>query len=189
MGKRNRRKNAQVRYWHGGWPGLEVGTLLKPPAELGIVMPTHLMPDDPTDPSWLHITTDRALAKAYAAHWRHEQAGPMVSGDLYLVQPLGDLHPDPDYPTGVSLRCLGAEVLAVAQRAVQKTPGLEAAFRRYNTWDDDSPMYSKDGYILPNLKMRDLGVTDADLRVLGIAADWMQANALAQRIISTRTRS
>jgi len=186
VGKKSRRKNAPTRYWHGGWPGLAVSTVLKGPAELGIVMPNHLIDGDPTDPTWLYITTDRSLAKGFAAQWRHQSTGPLVTGDLYRVEPIGDITEDPDYPSGVGQRCRAARIVAVEQRAVRLTPALQIAFYRHNTWDDGTPMYDAAGHILPCRAMLEAGVTADDLRTLGVLPDAMRANALATRIARVR---
>lgn len=185
MGKKNRRKNTKPRYWHGGSPGLDVGTVLEAPLAIGLVMPTHHVKDDPTDPAWLYVTTDRPLAKGYAGHWRHPDAGPNVSGDLYRVEPVGGLEDDPDYPD-LSYRCRSARIIAVEQRAVRITPGLALAMHRHNTWDDGLAMYDQDGYILPCQKMLDLGVTATDLRGMGFLPDPMQANVYAGMIAHSR---
>lgn len=105
-----------VRYWHGGVPGLQRGDLLLPATvtatdkahtvhyATACADPSHMRADR------VHLTTDRAAAKAYAASY--------PDGALYVAEPLGDTEADPDAPN-VSIRCERARVVAVYDPCVR----------------------------------------------------------------------
>lgn len=106
-----------MRYFHGGYPGLQPGDLLLPPDETGtehrlssyaaaLDGPAHARRTDR-----VYLTTDRQIARAYAAFYR--------DGALYEVGPAGPLEPDPDCTTpGLSWQCEAATVLVVVDPAV-----------------------------------------------------------------------
>ncbi|MFC3454047.1 hypothetical protein [Amycolatopsis speibonae] len=106
---------ADTRLWHGGFPGLNVGDLILPPTGSGTtriltapegahVPPGHVRRDR------VHLTTERAAAKAYAAAY--------PDGALYVAEPVGDTEPDPDAPDR-SIRCEQARVVAVYDPCVR----------------------------------------------------------------------
>lgn len=107
---------ADVRYWHGGFPGLTPGDLLLPPTETGA---THTLTGYGVLPGYrpdhvradrVHVTTRRDSARVFAAAY--------PDGALYRVEPLGDMEPDPDAPDE-AIRCERARVLAVYDPCVR----------------------------------------------------------------------
>lgn len=104
------------RYWHGGFPGLKPGDLVLSASETGTdrtltgygvpvgYSPDHIRSDR------VHLTTDRAAGKAYAAGY--------PDGALYVVEPIGDIERDPDAPD-VSVRCERARVVSVYDPCVR----------------------------------------------------------------------
>ncbi|MBE8519248.1 hypothetical protein ILP97_17295 [Amycolatopsis sp. H6(2020)] len=83
------------RYFHGGVPGLAVGDVLVPASELGISV-QYFSPYAVHDPAWVYVTTDEAVAAAYASRYQLLGGRP-VPGDVYQVQPVGTLRENPDY--------------------------------------------------------------------------------------------
>lgn len=167
-----------VDYWHGGRRGIKVGDLLKGPYErkhewspqeraieegyrqLGIY-------NSERNPRRVYFTTDRELARGWAMHEMLRREG---GGALYRVKPLppSSLEPDPDIrETGFSAR--RAEVLEVVEDPVQmdEDDALRATNWKYSLWEDDSPMYDYDGYMLPSPEHRNGGATPDLFRHLG----------------------
>ncbi len=118
-----------TRYFHGGIPGLKPSSLITPHPPnvvdgcdicaakaagqqpvvdgLGVVDPITERPDR------VYLTTDREYARFYASKY------PL--GDLYVVEPVGDLEPSTEdhFP---SWTCPAARVVSVYDRAVRLTP-------------------------------------------------------------------
>jgi len=111
------------RYFHGGVPGLEIGDWIVP-------APPHLLDDCPIcqavkrgestpfeqpnlSPDRVHVTTDLEYARFYASKY--------VRGDLYVVEPEGDLRPSTEdrFP---SWKVPRARVISVYARFVELTP-------------------------------------------------------------------
>lgn len=104
-------------YFHGGVPGLKVGDWILPPdksgtdhrlsryaAELGGA--AHATRTDV-----VYLTTDRQVARAYAAFY--------PDGALYQVLPVSPVDPDPDCTVdGLSWQCPWALVIAVLDPVV-----------------------------------------------------------------------
>lgn len=117
-----------IRYFHGGIPDLKPGDLITPhPPKIVDDCPicvarangqTAVINGEPVDPATLrpdrvYITTDREYARFYASkYWQ---------GDLYVVEPVGDLEPSTEdrFP---SWTCEAARVRSVYQRCVLLTP-------------------------------------------------------------------
>ncbi|MBC9819707.1 hypothetical protein [Terrabacter sp. MAHUQ-38] len=156
-----------AKYWHGGPPGLRPGDTIRPAASLPTLPLPYTMPNYPTDPTKVYVTTDRTLARAYAAKAIHPLG---ISGDLYNVRPRGDLEHDPDYRDDVTscFTCSSAKIISVVERNITMTVALEVYAHRHTSWDDGTPMYTRDGFALPSVKMRQLGLADEDLRALGM---------------------
>ncbi|MEN4460404.1 hypothetical protein VXE65_00040 [Mycolicibacterium conceptionense] len=167
-----------VDYWHGGRRGIKVGDLLKGPyarkqewslTERNIER-QHLhrgIYNSERDPRRVYFTTDRELARGWAMHAMLQAEG---GGALYRVKPLppSSLEPDPDIrATGFSAR--RAEVLEVVEDLVQmdEDDALRATNWKYTLWEDDSPMYDYDGYMLPSPEHRNGGATPDLFRHLG----------------------
>jgi hypothetical protein len=130
------------RYFHGGVPGLEVGDLLVPGhhhfvdgcpvcAALQEGRPTPF--DQPNQtPERVSITTDREYARHYASKY--------PQGDLYVVEPIGDLHASAEdhFPTWTVER---ARVTSVYARLVTLTPRQRLTlFRRWRRADREAEL-------------------------------------------------
>jgi hypothetical protein len=112
-----------TRLWHGGIPGLRVGDLLLPPSVSGNdriariharllatrpgIDPDAITPDD-ASPDWVHFTPHRNVALAYAGTSRRDYG----SGALYVVDPIGEVETDPDFPVQ-GLRAHAARIVTV----------------------------------------------------------------------------
>ena len=103
------------RYFHGGTPGLQVGDALLPPDLTGTAHRlAHYAPTDApayfTDGRWVYVTTNREVARGYAAFH--------PDGALYEVTPDG-LEQDPDcYVPDLSFRCVSARIRTVVDPVV-----------------------------------------------------------------------
>lgn len=119
--------NPNIRYWHGGAPGLRAGDLIEPRTHDDT---RHLvdgcavcvarrqgdqLAEDNNDPNLVYVTTDRDYARLYAAGYPR--------GALYRVDPIGELTDR----TGThdplpSWGCPSARVIAVYDACVTITP-------------------------------------------------------------------
>lgn len=159
-------------YWHGGAPDIAVGEIIEGPARRrGRLRQEQLAQErflartrysEMRDPKRVYFTTDRELARGWAVTNRD-------NGSLYRVRPVpsASLELDPDFPpVGFSAR--RAEVLEVAEIRVEM-PEDEAmrACCRYITWNDDSPTYDAEGFLLPPPEHRGRGKAAEDYRHLG----------------------
>ena len=115
--------------WHGGVPGLSLGDLILPAAEVG---PKHqseawrtalalasAVTDDRaiTNDRVVYVSLDRAAALEFAC------THPSGKGCVYEVEPVGDLHPDPDNYDGTAWTCSRAivrGVFPVSKKTMQK---------------------------------------------------------------------
>lgn len=157
-----------ARYWHGGVPGLTVGDRLLPPiAHGGSLGPTNdairgqFGPDEyPSDPGLVYVTGNRLLAASYASQY--------PAGDVYEVRPDVPLSADPDNEAGLSFTCSAATVVGVCERAVRwsQTRMIRVQSRTIR-WADGSPVYDRNGYLLPDRSLRSVGVTAQRLRRFG----------------------
>lgn len=125
-----------LRYWHGGAPGLNPGDLIHPRTgdtrHLIDGCPTcearragQPLDTDHTRTDRIYITTDKDYARIYAAGYPR--------GALYTVQPVGDLEEttDVDDPAP-SWACPSARVLAVYDPVVILTPAhVRRLLRRF----------------------------------------------------------
>jgi hypothetical protein len=120
-----------TRYYHGGVSGLRVGDIIEPGHDR-FVEGCHIcetrkrgevFTDDegnPIDPPTgrhdrVHLTTNREYARFYASM--------AVYGDLYRVEPVGDVEPSTEDPNDFSAVCVpAARVIAVYDRCVRLTP-------------------------------------------------------------------
>ncbi|WP_071288237.1 hypothetical protein [Mycolicibacterium llatzerense] len=163
-------------YWHGGRRGIAVGGLIRSPHERRHEWSTRERQAEAVarltgynadrNPKLVYFTTDRDLARAWAATHFEAEGG----GSLYRVRPLppSSLETDTDYePVGFSAR--RAEVLEVVEDLVAMgADAADAAIGRYATWEDYiSPMYDADGYMLPPPAARALGAPAEMFRHFG----------------------
>lgn len=106
---------SEVRYFHGGIPGLRPGDLILPPATTGTARTlaeyAEQLGGDHVRRDRVYLATGRDVARAYAAFY--------PDGALYTVEPVGELEPDPDcYVPGLSWQCASATVLTVVDPVV-----------------------------------------------------------------------
>ncbi|MFE1264433.1 hypothetical protein ACFW5X_28385 [Streptomyces albogriseolus] len=104
-------------YFHGGFPGLKPGDQLLPPDATGTDhrLSSYALalggPAHATRTDVVYMTTDRQVAKAYAAFY--------PDGALYAVTPESPVDPDPDCrEPGLSWQCPRAVVVAVVDPVV-----------------------------------------------------------------------
>ncbi len=134
-------------FWHGGPPGLLVGTILRP---------THLSSQARAAYALagaeyvegIYVTPDKEFARAHAATWaeRHGTAG---DGSLYRVRPQGQLFDDPDYAGfDVSYVTSAAEIIAVDEERVRLTSKqANSRVLQFRRWPDGSPQYDETGMV------------------------------------------
>lgn len=80
-------------WFHGGVPGLYPGDMIRPPSETGAA--TQADYGNPVcDRGRVYLTTDLRVAALMAGTYRMRGE---QRGDVYEVEPVGDLEPDPDY--------------------------------------------------------------------------------------------
>lgn len=140
--------------------------------------------DYPTDPNLVYVTTDKTLARAYAS--KAIYAGG-VGGDLYNVRTRGPLEHDPDYlPEVPCFTCSSATIMSVVERGITLTVALEVYANRHTYWDDGTPMYTRDGFALASLPMRELGLRDEDFKALGPAATFDAIDLRARQLLAVR---
>lgn len=96
-------------YFHGGFPGLKPGELVLPASYTGHPRAIDFVDDPQKDlvrRDRVYLTTDAAGASIYAAFY------PKPPGWLYVVDPIGELEPDPDCTQpGLSFQTTKARVL------------------------------------------------------------------------------
>lgn len=103
----------EIKFYHGGVPGMEKGDIILPPSITG--MSTLLQYSKQIDPDGVqrhdrvYITTSRAAADLFASSYPR--------GDVYKVKPIGELSEDPDCTEeGLSYQCEKAVVVAAIRR-------------------------------------------------------------------------
>lgn len=128
--------SSPVRYFHGGVPGLKPGDLIEPHepnvvdgcaiCQARATGQTVFVDGEPIDPPTgrpdrVYITTDKEYARHYASKFPR--------GDLYVVEPAGELEPSTEdpFPTW----CAPAAVVrSVYERAVLLTWGERRRLQR-----------------------------------------------------------
>lgn len=166
------RQNERLRslsMFHGGAPGLDVGDVLtkehwSDPRELAgdLGMPSELIAPGKRA---VYITSDALFAASFAAK--------KPLGDLYRVEPHGEIGPDPDFADhkDLSFACESATILEVLHRQVKPTRENRLAGSRAMTWSDGGAIYDEDGFMLPSKIMEAHGITRAHLRSYGFLPD------------------
>ena len=124
-----------VNYFHGGEAGLRVGDRILPPSVTGVrAMADSLPPDHElapraevvTDRTKVYLTTVPEFARAFAA--LHPSGTFKRGGDVYRVEPEGDVEPDPDYSgePGRSVRCGSALIVGIVATGVGRAKYVRA---------------------------------------------------------------
>jgi hypothetical protein len=167
-GSRNRKRRGPTAsrgssrpYFHGGVPDKEPGEDLLPAERLGLKF-QYLMDQAPYDPRWVYLTSDEAVASAYASRYL-DGSGHPAPGDVYEVEPLDSPRVDPDhhvFPDAYS-RCTRARIVRVVARGLALTSSEQAKLeRRYVVWGSpDKPVWDEDGLVQPSDQMVANGVT------------------------------
>lgn len=156
-------------YFHGGAPDLRPGDVLRPASALGFAFTYH-QGDATYDPAYVYFTPQIEIATAYAARCVLPYVNE-IPGDVYRVQPLGPIEPDPDYGPlpEIYKRAPRARILEVVRTEVALTDReqfqLEAPWLHWGSLD--LPMYDVDGFMIPSAEMRSNGVTAEHTRIYG----------------------
>lgn len=171
-------------YFHGGVPGFRPGRRLLPASELKLPVPKYAMPGYDTDAGFVYVTTDRRLARSFAAIWIDVIGLRVGGGDLYEVTPTTDLLPDPDFAhtDGLCFATRSAVVRRVVEQGVKLSDDLTTYANTFTRWDDGTRMFDDLGYALPSGIARELGITAVDLRPLGRNIDFEQLHAQLQNL-------
>ena len=122
-------------YFHGGQSGLRVGDGILPPTVSGAPAMADSIPSghelEPaavrvTDRSKVYLTDTADLARFFAA--LHPCGDQKRGGDVYRVQPDGEIEPDPDYhgEPGRSMRCGSALIVGIVATSVSRAKYLRA---------------------------------------------------------------
>jgi hypothetical protein len=170
-------------YYHGGIPGLAPGdyvqsltaadafnvqAVLSEEAKAGLA-PSGFADLSHYDGSVVYLTTRRDVAAAYATTYIGPNGVP-TPGDVYRVEPDGELGIDPDYAhvPDICMTAPRARVVKVERRRARLSPYQTCqATGPYMTWDDESPIYDDQGFILPSPQMREQGKTALQCRAFG----------------------
>jgi GNAT superfamily N-acetyltransferase len=158
-----------AKFWHGGTPGLEPGTVLVGRAEAAASGHdlTHYGLQTGysiglTDPGRVYFSSDRVFARGFAArlNTRDSSTGIVFQhGALYRVEPIGDVDEDPDFRgSGVSWSAPQARVIAVEQDDVVLDAYAQMeCVGPYMKWSDGSPIYTSSGRYLLSPEQRKAG--------------------------------
>lgn len=117
-------------YYHGGVIGLRPGQHILPPAETDAISVADLRtaPDDERARvaavhrrDRVYLTTDLRIATLWASMYPH--GTPKRGGDVYRVEPVGQIEPDPDYlpGDGASVQAPRALILGVVRTGVRRS--------------------------------------------------------------------
>lgn len=157
-------------YWHGGRPGLSVGTILVSRADAKAHRVDTTQYDQQegyalgvTKPNRVYFSSEREFARGFAALLciRDSTTGVVHQrGALYEVQPIGSVKEDSDF-AGQSVSWCAPQ--ARITRVVEKSVALNdyAATERIGphlTWTDGSPLYNRHGEYLPSPEQIAAGV-------------------------------
>ncbi|ANN98180.1 hypothetical protein [Mycobacteroides abscessus] len=132
--RESRAATGDVRYFHGGAPGLRPGAIIEPTtgtAHLVDGCPTcearrrgEPLDTDDNDPNLVYVTTDRDYARIYAAGYPR--------GALYVVEPIGELVDRSEHDPVPSWGCPSARVVSVYDPLVNLTDKqIRQLFRRW----------------------------------------------------------
>lgn len=119
-------------FYHGGIPGLRVGQHILPPDQTGAVTVADV-PDAPeamqAEVERVHrrdrvyLTTTLGVAELWACYYPNGH--PTRGGDVYRVEPEGEIEPDPDYllDDGASVCAPQARIVAIVRTGVRRALG------------------------------------------------------------------
>ncbi|WP_157603237.1 hypothetical protein [Rathayibacter sp. Leaf299] len=117
---------------------------------------------DPTRSDRVYFASDRKFARAFANFMDASAPGATrpLRGALYRVEPIGEIHEDPDFRgRGVSWCARSAVILECEELEVVMSEGeANAVIGPHMTWDDGSAMYAENGIVLRSREMRTAGV-------------------------------
>lgn len=159
-------RNAPVRYWHGGQPGLTPGTVLvgrDEAAAAGASLTQYDLQEGyalgVTNPGRVYFSSTRDFARGFAARLQIADATTGIvfqHGSLYEVEPIGAVEEDEDFRgKGVSWCAPQARIVAVVEESVDLNPYQSTQLvGPYSAWSDGSPMYSAAGQYLPSPEHR-----------------------------------
>lgn len=156
----------EVKYYHGGVSGLKPKDRIRCSRSIGL---SPLLAKGYTcDPEKVYVTTDYDVARSYAAHYGRIRSW-TYGGDVYQVQTVGEVLPDPDYDgVGDAFSCGSARVKRAMVRRVSMTDEqLTRINARHQLYPDGTPVYDVDGFLLPSEGNRRDGHLPEDLRISG----------------------
>lgn len=165
-------------YFHGGIAGLGIGDAILPREQLPAWSgKTILWRDQPAATfgdtgATVSVTLDLAIAKGYAGEYV-APTGQREPGQVYRVEPLRPLIPDPDWPASfrVIARCTeGARIIEVLDTLPpEMNPRVltKALGRHFVYTDGTGRAYDEEGYLAHHPAWAEFGATPEDLRALG----------------------
>ncbi|MGC5225412.1 hypothetical protein ACPW96_22845 [Micromonospora sp. DT81.3] len=157
-------------YWHGGAPGLTVGSpLLSPRDAAAAGLPiAHTPRDRPelglvsrNDRVYFSTSQDFARAYAFQTEITTPSGTPAGRGTLYRVHPRGPVEEDPDFAGHHVSWCAPAGVIVeiVENDVRMRERDATRAIGRYSSWDDGRSMYLEDGRLCVTWQMERAGFT------------------------------
>lgn len=178
-------------YWHGGFPGIQVGSQLLSPTDAAAArIPIAYTPRDRPElgivsrTDRVYFSTNQEFARAYAFQTEViTPSGALTSrGTLYRIQPIGAVEEDPDFAGhDVSWCAPGAVVVEVVETDVRmRARDATRAIGIYSSWDDGRPMYLEDGRLCITWQMESIGLTQE--AVDEIVRPWTPVDRALERI-------
>lgn len=133
-------------YYHGGVPGLRVGQYILPPAETGALSLSDMVELLPVRQELaeetlrvhsrerVYLTTELDTAIVFAGHYPHPEGARRRGGDVYRVEPEGEIEPDPDYEgdDGASIAAPRARITGIVATGVTRRRALHIAAELQN---------------------------------------------------------
>lgn len=115
--------DAEPIYFHGGVPGLKLGDRILPPSRTGVLAAADFAADHGIETGHVrrdrvYLTTEIGEASVFAA------MHPSNRGEVYVVEPLPPVEPDPDYLGPGRASWMAAEALVI-----RRLGGLDLAER------------------------------------------------------------
>lgn len=128
-------------YYHGGIPGLRVGQYILPPSETGALSLSDMVeiltvgPEVAEETRRVHnrdrvyLTTELDTATIFAGHYPHPDGARRRGGDVYRVEPEGQIEPDPDYhgDDGASIAAPRARITGIVATGITRRRALRIA--------------------------------------------------------------